>query len=283
MFNRTLLAIVASFLVPSLALAFPLPKGPRSEMVLPHTFSQNYDYEGIVGLSNCSGSIIRFEFSKDTDHAVVLTNGHCLESGMPEPGEVISHRSSRRQFDVLNPAGDSIGRISATEVMYSSMTNTDVTLYRLQETYADIASRYNVRPLTLMSSHPTLNTPIEVVSGYWVRGYSCSIEAFVHELDEGGYKMYDSVRYSRPGCEVIGGTSGSPVIASGTRNVIAINNTGNENGERCTMDNPCEINEKGDVFYKQGYSYGQETYIIYSCLTSGGDIDLNKAGCLLAH
>jgi hypothetical protein len=81
---------------------------------------------------------------------------------------------------------------------------------------------------------------------------------------------------------VIGGTSGSPIIARGTRTVIGINNTGNEDGLRCEENNPCEIDEKGNVFYQRGQNYGQQTYWIYSCLTPNFDIDLNKPGCLLA-
>jgi V8-like Glu-specific endopeptidase len=250
---------------------------------LPPTFTADYNFEGIVALSNCSGSIIRFETSKDSDKAMVLTNGHCYENGMPDPGEVILHRRSSRRFQVLSPTAENLGTINATEVIYSTMTRTDMTLYKLDTTYAQILSDYNVRPFTLTSSHPVIGTPIEVVSGYWERGYTCSVEAFAHELDEGGYAMFDSVRYSRPGCEVIGGTSGSPVIAQGTRNVIAINNTGNEDGERCTMNNPCEIDENGKVTYVQGYSYAQETYLIYSCLTDANELDLNKSGCLLPH
>jgi hypothetical protein len=202
---------------------------------------------------------------------------------MPDPGEVIVHRQSSRRFRVLGPNAENLGRVNASEVIYSTMTGTDMTLYLLNETYAQILSDYNVRPFTLSSAHPTIGTPIEVVSGYWERGYTCKIEFFAHELDEGGYAMFDSVRYSRPGCEVIGGTSGSPVIAQGTRNVIAINNTGNEDGERCTMNNPCEIDESGKVTYVQGYTYAQQTYLIYSCLNDQNQLDLNKTGCKLAH
>jgi V8-like Glu-specific endopeptidase len=278
MLHRLALVAMGSVFAPCFAFAFPMPK---AGMRVPKTMSQNYDFEGIVALSNCSGSLIRFEFSKDSDQAVVLTNGHCYEEGMPDPGQVISHQPSSRSFRLYNSAGDSVGRLNATQVMYSTMTRTDITMYKLRQTYADIMSQYHVRPFVLSSKHPEIGTAINVVSGYWESGYSCQIEFFVHELDEAGWKMFDSVRYSRPGCEVIGGTSGSPVIQAGTRNVIAINNTGNEDGERCTLNNPCEIDDKGQVTYHQGYSYGEQTYWIYSCLTDAGDIDLSKTGCLL--
>ena len=93
--------------------------------------------------------------------------------------------------------------------------------------------------------------------------------------------MFDSVRYSRPGCETIGGTSGSPVVLAGTRTVVAVNNTGNDDGDRCTMNNPCEIDEHGQVTAEQGYSYAQQTSWIYTCLDSTGNLNLNQAGCKL--
>jgi V8-like Glu-specific endopeptidase len=283
MFNRFSIALLTGMFVPYMAYAFPLPTGKRAHVQKPPTMSGNYDFEGIVALSNCSGSIIQFEGAADTDHAVIMTNGHCYEDGMPDPGQVIQNEPSSRTFSVLNSGGSSLGRVHATEVIYSTMTKTDVTLYRLQETYADIRSQYNVRPFTLASQHPAIGTSINVISGYWKQGYSCQVEFFVHELDEAGYHMFDSIRYSRPGCEVIGGTSGSPIIAAGTRNVIGINNTGNEDGEKCTMNNPCEIDEQGNVTAVLGYSYGQETYLIYSCLNAQHELDLNKQGCMLAH
>lgn len=283
MLNRLILTLVTGFFAPAIAFAIPLPKGPKALMSLPNTFTTDYDFEGIVGLSNCSGSLIQLEGAPDTDPALVLTNGHCYERGMPRPGQVIYGRPSSRRFDLLDANGGSVGRLQASSLLYATMTKTDISLYQLTLTYADIKRLYNVRPLTLSSQHPAIGTPIEVISGYWLRGYTCGVEFFVHELVEEGYSMSDSIRYTRPGCEVIGGTSGSPVIATGTRTVVGINNTGNEDGQRCTLNNPCEIDEHGNVKYIRGYSYGQQTYWIYTCLNESRQIDLARPGCLLPH
>ena len=107
------------------------------------------------------------------------------------------------------------------------------------------------------------------------------VENFIFQLKEDRWMWTDSLRYSRPGCETIGGTSGSPIIRAGTKTVIGVNNTGNEDGQRCAMNNPCEITEAGDVTFNIGYSYGQQTFWVYSCVTATNDIDLTKDGCLL--
>ena len=122
---------------------------------------------------------------------------------------------------------------------------------------------------------------IEIVSGYWDRGYSCAIDAFIYNLKEGDWLFKDSVRYT-DGCDTIGGTSGSPIIAKGTRSVIAINNTANEDGQRCTVNNPCEVNQEGTITVLKDKKYGQQTFNIYSCLSPDFGIDLTRAGCVLA-
>src|SRR5690242_1865712 len=42
-----------------------------------HAPHGNPDFSGIVALSNCSGSIVRWKSSKQQDKALMLTNGHC--------------------------------------------------------------------------------------------------------------------------------------------------------------------------------------------------------------
>lgn len=64
--------------------------------------------------------------------------------------------------------------------------------------------------------------------------------------------------------------------------VIGVNNTGNEDGERCTLNNPCEVDANGNITVDQGAAYGQQTWWFYTCLTATRTLDLNKAGCQLA-
>ncbi|WP_129307103.1 serine protease [Streptomyces sp. L2] len=249
----------------------------------PHTTAPHVKalgFAGTVALSNCSGSVIRFPRSADSDPALVMTNGHCLETGMPGPGEVITGQRSSRSFTLLSSSGSRLGTLRANQVVYSTMTDTDVTIYRLTRTYAQIKSTYGISPLTVADTHPAAGTAIKVISGYWKRTYSCNIDQFVYELREGDWTFKDSVRYTSA-CDTIGGTSGSPVVDTATGNVVAVNNTGNEDGERCTVDNPCEVDENGNVTIHQGINYAQETYEIPACFTTGNKLDLNASGCVL--
>jgi len=238
------------------------------------------NFAGTVALSNCSGSVVRFPNSADTDPALVMTNGHCLETGFPEPGEVIVDQASSRSFSLLNSSATKVGTLRASKVAYSTMTDTDVTIYQLTTTYAKIKSTYGISPLTVQDTHPTAGTAITVVSGYWKKTYACNVDGFVYRLKEGDWTWKDSLRYTSA-CQTIGGTSGSPVVDNATGKVVAVNNTGNEDGERCTENNPCEVDASGNVTVRQGINYAEETYQIPACFTTGNKLNLSASGCTL--
>ncbi|GGJ09109.1 S1 family peptidase [Streptomyces brasiliensis] len=275
--NKPLLAALAALVITG-AGAAPAIAAPAPEKAAP--VIQAVTFAGTVSLSNCSGSVVRLPASADTDPALVMTNGHCLETGFPEPGEVITGQSSSRTFGLLNSAGTKVATLRANQVVYSTMTDTDVTIYRTTTTYAAIKNSYGIGALTLQDTHPAAGTAITVVSGYWKRTYACSIDGFVHRLKEGDWTWKDSVRYTSA-CQTIGGTSGSPVIDNATGKVVAVNNTGNEEGQRCTVNNPCEVDESGAVTVRQGINYAEETYGIPGCFTTGNRLDLSLSGCTL--
>ncbi|MCZ0987252.1 trypsin-like serine peptidase [Streptomyces diastatochromogenes] len=276
--NKPLLAALSALAIAGLgatpAVAAPQAKTAKAAKAVTVNFA------GTVSLSNCSGSVVRFPNSADSDPALVMTNGHCLETGFPEPGEVITGQSSSRTFGLLNSSGTKVATLRANQVVYSTMTDTDVTIYRLTTTYAAIKSSYGISPLTVQNTHPTTGSAIKVVSGYWKRIYNCNVDGFVYRLKEGDWTWKDSLRYTSA-CNTIGGTSGSPVIDTATGNVVAVNNTGNEDGERCTENNPCEVDESGNVTVRQGINYAEETYQIPACFTTGNKLNLSASGCTL--
>src|SRR5207248_6728241 len=95
-----------------------------------------------IALSNCSAALVRYPSSVDTDQALMLTNGHCYEGGMPGPGQVVQDRSSTRSGRLLDSAGNTLGTVRADRMLYATMTNTDVTLYRLTDTFGALKTRY---------------------------------------------------------------------------------------------------------------------------------------------
>ena len=236
-----------------------------------------------IALSNCSASLVRYPSSLDTDRAMMLTNGHCYEGGFLAAGQVLVNRTSSRTGKLLDASGRSVATVRADLILYATMTGTDVTLYRLTKTFAQLRNTTGLNAITIASTHPVDGNAVSVPSGYWKITYSCSINGFVGTLREDQWTWHDSIRYlyPNPNCQTIDGTSGSPIIDNSSLQIVGINNTANEQGQACTLDNPCEVNSDGSITYTQGQNYGQETYWFTTCLTSNNAIDLNKTGCLL--
>ncbi|MFB6821267.1 serine protease [Streptomyces virginiae] len=281
--NKPLTGALLSLLLLGAAVgpAVAAPTAPTdTPPVAPAATAAAVDFAGTVALSNCSGSVVRAPGSGPNDLALVLSNGHCLESGFPAAGEVVKDRPSSRSFSLLNSAGSKVGTLRASKVAYATMTDTDISIYQLTRTYAQIQSQYGIGALTLDGARPTQGSAIKVVSGYWKRIYGCNVDGFAYRLKEGDWTWKDSVRYTSA-CNTIGGTSGSPVVDTATGKVVAVNNTGNEDGARCTVNNPCEVDQNGTVTVRQGINYAQQTYIVVPCIAPGNKIDLNRPGCTL--
>lgn len=278
---RRILGMAAAALIGTVAATTTATAAPAAPAV-PAPPKVAVDFTGIVALSNCSGSLVRTPTASDNDPALVLTNGHCYEGGMPSAGQVITDRPSSRTFDLLGSSGGSLGTLRATTMLYATMTDTDVALYKLNTTYGEIRQTYNTPALQMSLDHPTAGADIRVVSGYWKKIYSCRLDGFAYRLREADWTWNDSLRYT-PECQTIGGTSGSPVIDAGSGKVIGANNTHNDEGERCTLNNPCEVDQSGNVTVRPGIAYGQETYILAACIGPGSVIDMNRPGCLVPH
>ena len=235
-----------------------------------------------IALDDCSASLVRYPTSQNSDRALMLTAGHCFEGGMPSAGEVLQNVASSRSGDLLDASGNSLGTVQADKLLYATMTNTDVAVYELTDTFASITSRFGATAMTISASHPTSTEGISIPSGYWKRIWACSLNGFAGTMREDQWTWHDSLRYGlNSGCEIIGGSSGSPVVDSASGVVVGVNNTINESGQMCTLNNPCEVASDGTTTATKGQGYGQETYWITTCLTSANAIDLTRAGCLL--
>jgi Trypsin-like peptidase domain len=235
-----------------------------------------------IALSNCSAALVRYPTSRDTDRALMLTNGHCYEGGMPGAGVVLQNRNSNRSGTLLGSSGNRLGTVKADRLLYATMTNTDVALYRLSKTFSYIQTNFGAAALTISDTHPVDGSSMFIPSSYWKQIWNCSINGFVSTLREYVWTWHDSIRYST-GCTLIPGTSGSPIVDLNSGRVVGINNTGNENGEMCTLDNPCEVDPDGTTHAYQGQSYGQEVYWFTTCLDANNTIVLTISGCLLTQ
>src|SRR5215213_7626693 len=98
--------------------AAPAVAAPAPDKAVAAPAIQAVTFAGTVSLSNCSGSVVRFPGSENDDPALVMSNGHCLETGFPAAGEVIVDQPSSRTFGLLNSAGTRLGALRAGKIAY---------------------------------------------------------------------------------------------------------------------------------------------------------------------
>ncbi|RZQ61964.1 trypsin-like serine protease [Amycolatopsis suaedae] len=235
--------------------------------------------EGAVDLNGCVGSVVRGPEAREDDPALLLTNGHCVHGERPAPGTALVDRPADRPAPIADRQGYPLVTARANRLVYATMTGTDVALYRLDRTYAQLAAE-GAKVFRLTADPVRAGDPLTLA--YTSRRMACSAEAIVPHLREGGYQQDDSIRYAAgEACTPWPGTSGSALLAADGSTVVGIHGTHNRDGARCTDDNPCEVAGDGTVTAVRGRAYGQQVDLLSACLTAGSRLDLSRAGCSL--
>ncbi|QRP47806.1 trypsin-like serine protease [Amycolatopsis sp. FDAARGOS 1241] len=231
--------------------------------------------EGVARLDGCSGSIVRKRGSAATDPALLLTNGHCVKGDRPAVGSAVTNRAEARDVTVEDAAGNPKSTVHTMKLLYATMTGTDIALYQLDKTYAQLGG---VKVFDLGTSEAAQAEQVNVLSGNAKKAWACAVANIVPELREGGYSLHHAIQYTED-CSPGGGDSGSPIVDAHTGQVVGIHNTSNGQGGVCTDGNPCEVDEDGVVFVHMSRSYGEQTSGIPACLGAGSTVDLSLSGC----
>lgn len=237
------------------------------------------DFHAALKLSNCSGALVRMPDAKGSDKALAVTNGHCYGMEQLKPGVALTDKPADESFGLLDGAGKETAKLHANKLVYATMTDTDVALYSLDKNYEQIKQETGIDPLTVAPKPAAKGDPISVVSGYFTQKWSCSVDSLVPQLKEADWTWKNSIKYTKE-CTTKHGTSGSPIVAADGKTMTGINNTGNDDGKRCELNNPCEVDEQGQVTVHQGQNYGQQTDALPGCFT-GSTLKLDKQGCRL--
>ncbi|MEU5547794.1 trypsin-like serine protease [Streptomyces sioyaensis] len=237
--------------------------------------------EGAVDLNGCTGSVVRTPASRPTDPALMLTNGHCVEGQPPAPGTALVDQPADRQVPIADAQGYPRITARANRLLYATMTGTDIALYRLDKTYAQLNTA-GAKVFRLTSTPVRAGSPLTMA--YTSQRLACTTQAVVPHLREDGYQQDQSIRYApSPDCNPWHGMSGSALLAPDGTTVVGIHNTHNDDGAQCTENNPCEVAADGTVTAVKGRAYGQQVSMIPACLTQGSKLDLNRPGCTLTR
>jgi len=241
----------------------------------------------------CSGSFVTFKGRNESERGLLLTSGHCVGRGgasflrrfvVPAPGEVLLHVKERRTFtlDTGNAAAPR-ACLGADELVYATMTDLDIAIYRLTETYEEIERRTGARPLIIATDgRIPAGMKVRMPSALHQTDAICSTDGTVSKLKEMLWTFGPALRLTTD-CNARRGSSGSPVIREDTNEVIGVLSTGYvADGAPCEIMNPCEIDAKGTVSVaEKGQAYAAFAHQLHACFDSRGNFDLNAADCPL--
>lgn len=240
-------------------------------------------YEGTADFSNCSGFVIKTADAPMNNKAWVMTNGHCVTNIIAQmvlsPGQAIVNQSRSRSVSLVTERLTKL-KLNTRKLVYATMTGTDMAIYELHLSYQELLER-GIRAFELSPSSPKKGDQIEVISGHKNVDYACAVDEVLFGLREGGFNFNQSLRFTSD-CEQSNGTSGSPVILKGTRQVVGISNSYNKNGRSCSDNNPCEVDGDGSISIFHGARYGQQTALLNDC-TLNGNLDLKLQNCKLTQ
>ena len=289
---RALIATLAAAVsIVGLALADIAPAATAADARPHETRGAATDFRGAVEIFNCSGALVRWSNSRPSDPAMMLTNGHCRnpsdkrsDAARRFTREVVVNQPDARAVTLLDRHGDNLGVVHARRVLYSTSFETDVGLYTLRRTYAEIRQQFHIRALTISTTPPTAHAAVVMPSGFSRKEYHCDLNGRVFLLFNDDFRWRHSIRLARSSrCHTIRGTSGSPLIDRGSREIVGINNAINVpagGSPRCTFS-LCEKSRDGDISVHPHRRYAQQTWWLTTCVGADRRLDLDLPGCLL--
>jgi hypothetical protein len=235
-------------------------------------------FEGIVKIDGCSASVVKFKGQDPKSLAMVMTNDHCLDDQAYKT--YTFNRPYAKAVKIYDKKKQFIARaLTSTRIIYATQTHTDMALMEIPISYAELESKFGVRAFELSNNLANVGDEVLVITGYFGKAIDCSIDGFVYKIVESTWFWKNSYRYVN--CDTGHGTSGSPIVLKGTREIVGINNTGNDEGKKCTLNNPCEVNETGVITATKGAHYGQQINDVYSCLDRNMKFDIKIPSCEL--
>ncbi|MFO1183350.1 MAG: trypsin-like peptidase domain-containing protein [Bauldia sp.] len=240
---------------------------------------------------SCSAALFRMEGMTLDQKALVLTAGHCINAGrfkndlgtFPADGERFIDRPEDAFIQVKSEAG-AFKRYHTRRLVFATMTVSDLAVYELDASYADILAADKDVEVFILGTRPMVaGVAFGVPSANKQRSFDCVSEAIVPTLLDKPWRWNEVIRFRhQESCLFVGGASGSPVLYRDR--IVAVANDVFDPGTACAFGSPCEVDTDGKTTTaKPGQSYATQTYRLYDCYDAMKKaFDFTRASCTLA-
>lgn len=227
--------------------------------------------------SQCTATLI--ETGVDTAPAYMLTNGHCVGLDTASANQTVVDAEGMGEaafFNVSGAAESDIVRVPAERVEYATMRARDIAVVRLASTLGELRAAGAV-PLPINGAAATDGAEVVNIA---VPTQNVDPDAWV--LRKGGCVLsesFDVIEWRwlwtdapvSHCASVLGGSSGSPLIADGE--IVSIINTTTlgvnpASGGFCYLGKPCAVSAAG-VNFVPGESYGVDVTGVENCFVAG--------------
>ena len=225
-------------------------------------------WDGRIGV--CSGSLVQFEGLSDSQPALVVTNGHCINEGsidvygvrMPAIGEILIDIPTSAHIFL------SFGRLQAERLLVGTMTRTDIAIYQLHLSYKELI-QIGAQPLRVNQTETQHENEQVWVVSHLLRTISpCLINGIDLSIQEDQWVLEGVLGLVGESCQLIPGMSGSPVVNRNGQ-LIGVVSTSNEGGKDCSLDNPCEIQADGGRKSFDSKNYAVSITQLNQCVING--------------
>jgi len=236
---------------------------------------------------SCTASLVAGSDTPDPHKpALLVTAGHCA-AGLTGDNEVVTDRPMGEGWffipSYFYDNKDQHVRIPIARVLYSTMKSTDLGVLELGETYGEVLAK-GFKPLRLRAldgATPDIDiahVPLGLFPDHYLRYSECPSRAPV--------ALYETLRKHEVRPDVpwfwpranpnnciglYGGSSGAPIFARGTWEIIGVHSTGlREPG--CGWSKPCEI-EAGQPVARLDTSYFAAVDRVVDAFKADGSFD----------
>lgn len=231
-----------------------------------------YSYANVaVTAGDCDGAVFGMPGMFDSQHALVITNGHCIGLGnydgfYPDYGETFKDYSVANSLFLQSKNGVHGTEYKYNKIVFATMTVADLAIIELNVTYKEIRGA-GIKIYSLAKVLPPPDMTLVFDSFNRNTRSVCTVDQTVSTLREGPWMWKNSIRMkSEPKCDFQHGESGSAGVEPISGLIYGLAQTGYDGGPACSLNNACEIETKnGRISVRKSAKYIVPTAFLYSC------------------